>query len=258
MRAKDQHSGPAAGQSRVGIQQVGRAVQRDDGLARPRAAVHEQRAVGVGSDDGVLVGRDRAEDVLHPGGAGLGQAGQQRRVTIGGEPAGATRCEELVPVVDDLASCPAVSAPAGQTHRLSQGGREERSGGRGTPVHEQLPAGGVLDPDPPDIDDLAVGGDHPAQTHIEPVASQQPQARGQPLGLQVAFEQLLPGPGGSLPELVELPFQVGGHLVQGRSHGCEVGLVGPGQIVACLGGQTGGQVEHGRRRQRVSFTTYDR
>ena len=42
-------------------------MQRDDGLACPRAAVHEQRAVGVGSDDGVLVGRDRAEDVLHPG-----------------------------------------------------------------------------------------------------------------------------------------------------------------------------------------------
>ncbi len=52
---------------RVGVEQVGRAVQRDDRLAGARSAVDDERAARAGPDDGVLVGLDGAEHVAHPG-----------------------------------------------------------------------------------------------------------------------------------------------------------------------------------------------
>jgi hypothetical protein len=67
VRADEQHAAPAVAEARVGVEQVGGAVQRDDGLARARTAVDDERAAGSRADDRVLVGLDGAEHVAHPG-----------------------------------------------------------------------------------------------------------------------------------------------------------------------------------------------
>ena len=60
VRADEQHAAPAVAQPRVGVEQVGGAVQRDDGLAGARAAVDDERAARARADDRVLVGLDGA------------------------------------------------------------------------------------------------------------------------------------------------------------------------------------------------------
>ncbi len=67
VRSDDQHAAPAVTEVRVGVEEVGGAVQGDDGLARPGAAVDDERAGRSGANDGVLVGLDGAEDVAHAG-----------------------------------------------------------------------------------------------------------------------------------------------------------------------------------------------
>ena len=82
VRADEQHAAAAVTEARVGVEQVGRAVQRDDGLAGARAAVDDERAAGSGADDGVLVGLDGAEHVAHPGRAVAAQAGDERGLVV--------------------------------------------------------------------------------------------------------------------------------------------------------------------------------
>ena len=65
VRTDEQHAPPVA-EPRVGVQEVGGAVQGDDRLARPRTSVDDERTPGAGTDDGVLVGLDGAEHVAHP------------------------------------------------------------------------------------------------------------------------------------------------------------------------------------------------
>ena len=60
VRTDDQHAPAPVTQTRVGVQEVGGAVQSDDGLPRAGTAVDDQGAAGSGADDGVLVGLDRA------------------------------------------------------------------------------------------------------------------------------------------------------------------------------------------------------
>ena len=67
VRPDEQHAAPAVPEARVGVEQVCRAVQRDDRLARAGTAVDDEGAVGAGADDGVLVGLDGGQDVAHPG-----------------------------------------------------------------------------------------------------------------------------------------------------------------------------------------------
>ena len=62
----------------VGVEQVGRAVQRHRGLAGARAALHDEHAGQPGADHLVLLGLDGLDDVAHPAGAVGGQRGQQR------------------------------------------------------------------------------------------------------------------------------------------------------------------------------------
>ena len=71
VRSDEQHAAAAAAEARVGVQQVGGAVQRHDGLARARAAVDDERAAGSGADDGVLVGLDGREHIAHPARCGV-------------------------------------------------------------------------------------------------------------------------------------------------------------------------------------------
>ena len=65
----------------VGVEQVGRAVQRHGGLAGAGAALDDQDPVDPGADDPVLLGLDRRDDVAHAPGAPGGEGGQERRLT---------------------------------------------------------------------------------------------------------------------------------------------------------------------------------
>ena len=66
VRTDEEHAAATVTEARVGVQEVGGAVQGDDGLARSRAAVDDQRTAGSRTDDRVLVGLDGAEHVAHP------------------------------------------------------------------------------------------------------------------------------------------------------------------------------------------------
>ena len=66
VRADEQHAAPPVTEARVGVKQVGGAVQRHDGLPGPRTAVDDESTAGSRPDDGILVGLDSAEHVPHP------------------------------------------------------------------------------------------------------------------------------------------------------------------------------------------------
>ena len=82
VRADEEHAAPAVAEARVGVEQVGGAVQRDDGLAGARTAVDDEGAAGPRADDGVLVGLDGAEHVAHPGRPAAAQAGDERGLVV--------------------------------------------------------------------------------------------------------------------------------------------------------------------------------
>lgn len=131
VRPDEEHSSAAVSQARIGVEQVGGAVQGDDRLARARSPVHDQHALGPGPDDRILVGVDRTEHVAHPIAAATGQTGDECRLVI--QRCGvleSRRREGLIPVVDDLSVVPAVPAAAGQPPGIGVGGAEEWFGGR--------------------------------------------------------------------------------------------------------------------------------
>ncbi len=77
VRADDEHA--ALRQlAAVGVEQVGRAVQRHRGLAGPGPALDDEHAVHPGPDDPVLLGLDGRDDVAHAPGAPGAQRGEQR------------------------------------------------------------------------------------------------------------------------------------------------------------------------------------
>src|SRR5699024_3279703 len=164
VRADEQDSSPAVTQPRVGVQQVGGAVQGDDGLAGAGTAVDHQRPARAGSDDGVLIGGDRGQHVPHLRGACLVQGGQQGGFLIGAGVCGQLRAlvvgsaEGLVPVVTDAAAAPAVAAPACQAHRVCAGGGGEGLGDRRAPVHQQWLTVLVVNGQPADLDGIGSGG----------------------------------------------------------------------------------------------------
>jgi hypothetical protein len=150
VRTDVQHAAPAVAEARVCIEQVGGAVQCDDGLARARAAAADEGATGSGADDGVLVGRDGAEHVPHPGRSAGAQAGDEGGLVVErGVPAQPARGEHLVPVVADPAAGPAVPAAAGQAHRVGVGRCEERLSRGGAPAGQQPAARRVVRPSRP-------------------------------------------------------------------------------------------------------------
>ena len=59
MRTDEQYAAPAVTQARIGVQEVGGAVQGDDGLPCTRAAVDDESAARTSADDGVLIRGDR-------------------------------------------------------------------------------------------------------------------------------------------------------------------------------------------------------
>ena len=140
VRADDQDA--AAGQPvAVGVEQVGRPVQGDGGLARARPALHDQHPGRRRPDDPVLLGLDRRDDVAHPAGAPGGHGRHQRG--LAGQPGaaagrgGVVEVEHLVVDGHDLAAPRAqVPAAAHALGRRGGGGVERLRRGR-APVHQE-------------------------------------------------------------------------------------------------------------------------
>ncbi len=139
VRADDQHA-PARQPLAVGVEQVGGAVQGDDGLACARTPLHHQHAVEVAADDAVLLALDGGHDVAHAPGALLVQGGQQGRLAVErgavglGQP---VEVEQVIVDADDAPSPGLQMAPAGHAHRDGGRGAVERLGHRGAPVDEE-------------------------------------------------------------------------------------------------------------------------
>ncbi len=200
MRPDEQHAAPAAADARIGVEEVGRAVQGDHGLAGTGAAIDDERAPGAGADDGVLIGLDGGEHIPHPARPAAAEARDEGRIVI------ECHCElerfvgeGLVPVVADPAAAPAVPPAAEQPHRIRVRRTEERLGGGGAPVDQQLTAFAVAEPQPADVERLVTAGGNgaaeaeikaePAQ-HAEPAMS----AGGSRMSRSIAS---WPGPPGS-------------------------------------------------------------
>ena len=173
VRADEQHAAAAVPQARIGVQQVGGAVQGDDGLPRAGTAVDDEGAARSRADDGVLVGLDGAEDVSHPGRPVAAQAGDERGLVVErGVPLEPVPGEHLVPVVADPAAGPAVPAAARQAHRVGVGRAEERLGHGGTPVDQQPASVAVREAKPPDVHGLGAAlADDPSEAQVQAEAA---------------------------------------------------------------------------------------
>ena len=130
----------------VGVQQVGGAVQGDDGLAGAGPALDDEHA-GLGrADDLVLLGLDRGDDVAERAGATALEGGQQRGVAaqhglvvdeaLVVADAEVAAAEQLVLEAEDVAALDGEVAAADEAHRLAAGGPVERLGDRRPPVDD--------------------------------------------------------------------------------------------------------------------------
>jgi hypothetical protein len=145
-------------QAPVGVQEVGRAVQRHRRLAGTRAALHHQRAGQVGADDAVLLGLDGRDDVGHPAGAALGHRREQR--ALAGERVGVdlgVEVEDLVLQAGHRAALGHQVAPPPDVAGVQRRGAVERLGRRGAPVGQDRAVLGVRQADAPDVPCAAVG-----------------------------------------------------------------------------------------------------
>ncbi len=245
VRADEQDTAATVAEPGVGVEEVGRAVQRDHGLARARPAVDDEGAAGPGADDGVLVGLDGGEHVAHPGGPVAAQAGDERGLVVerrvSFERVGA---EHLVPVVADPAAGPAVPATARETQRVGVGRREERLGGGGAPVEQQPAAGAVGEAEASHVHGFAaVGGDDAPQAQVQAEAAQGAQAGGQAVDLGVPVHGL-PADAAGRPALrLQAVGEFTDRLREAFRDGREVPLVAVDQGRVGLGGEMVGKVE---------------
>ena len=245
VRTDEQHAAPAVTEARVGVEEVGGAVQGDDGLAGARTAVDDESAAGSRADDGVLVGLDGAEHVSHPGRPAAAQAGDEGGLVVErGVPFEPVRGEHLVPVVADPAAGPAIPAAAGQTHRVGVGRSEERLGRGGAPVEQQPTTRAVREAEPSDVHGLGVvRADDVSEAQVQTEATQGAQASGQPVDLQVPVHRLLADAAGRLALGIEAVGQVGDRLLEALRDGREVLLVAGDQRRVGLGGEAVGKVK---------------
>ncbi len=248
VRSDEQDAAAPVAQPRVGVEEVRGAVQGDDGLPGAGPAVDDERACGPGTDDRVLVGLDRAEDVAHPRGAVGAEAGDEGGLVVeGGVALEPVRGEDLVPVVGDPATGPAVAASADQTHRSGVRRAEERCGGGGAPVDQEASAVVAGQAQPSDVHRVVpVVGDHPAEAHVGAEPAEQPQPRGEAVDLLVAVEGSLTRTGGPGALGVEAGGQLGDGLLEAAGDGGEVQLVAGDEGRVGLGGEVVWQVERTR------------
>jgi hypothetical protein len=246
VRTDEQHAAPAVTQARVGVEEVGGAVQRDDGLPGTRTTVDDQSTAGSRPDDGVLVGLDGAEHVAHPGRPAGAQAGDERGLVVErGVPLKPVRGEHLVPVVADPAAGPAIPAAACQTHRVGVGRSEEGLGHGRAPVDQQPTTRAVGEATSSDVHGLGVvRADHASQAQVHTEATQIPQASSQPADLLVPVQRPPACAAGRLALGVEAVGQVGGHLLEALRDGREVLLVAGDQRRVGLEEEVVGKVKH--------------
>ena len=134
-----------------GVQQVGGAVQGDDGLAGAGPALDDEHAGLRAADDLVLLGLDRGDDVAELAGAAALERGEQggvaaqlqrarwrRSPAVGRLVADAevALAEQLVLDAEQLAALDGEVPAAGQAHRVAAGGAVERLGDRRPPVDD--------------------------------------------------------------------------------------------------------------------------
>ena len=202
--ADDEHA-LALEREAVRVEEVGGAVERDDGLAGAGAALHDEHAGQLGADDLVLLALDRGDDVGQPPGAGLLEGGDQRAAAadlaavvdhreLAAEQPGRL-AEELVLDAEELAAPGGEVAAADEAHRLAAGGPVERLGDRRPPVDDERLAVLVGHGQAADVVAVAAvpAGAVDAAEHEAGVAELE---RGQPLG-DVALDHL-PLPAGLL------------------------------------------------------------
>ena len=168
VRAHHEEPSPAAREMRVLVEEVCRAVQRDDGLAGAGSPVDDERSPRRGADDRVLLRGEGAQHAVHPLRAGAAEQLVQGGVVVGAELLGhvsrSLGVEHLVPVVPHEAVGPAVAAARGEAEGLGARRGEEGARGLGAPVdHQHLPLG-VVHSAPSDVEGgRAVGRDHPTE-----------------------------------------------------------------------------------------------
>ena len=138
VRADEEDAAPTVSEARVGVEEVRRPVQSDDGLAGSRSAVDDQSATRARADDRVLVGLDRAEHIPHVGRSTAAQARDEGGLVVeSGVTLESFIGEHFVPVVADPAERPPIPATARQPHRVGVSGTEEGLGRRRTPIEQQ-------------------------------------------------------------------------------------------------------------------------
>ena len=141
----------------MGIEEVGRSVQRDRGLAGARPALHHEGAAEFGPDDRILLRLDGRDDVGHAAGPLGGERRHQRGLALQLQPVGVEELgvEHLVVDPDDLAPLTGQVPPRERAERGCRGGLVERSRLRHAPVEQERLQVVVAKADPPDV---AVGG----------------------------------------------------------------------------------------------------
>ena len=141
----------------VCVEEVRRAVQRDDRLARARTTLHDQDPGQRRADDLVLLRLDRGDDVAELTGARLFERSDQRAradqpvvaVTV------AISVEELVLDPDERAALEGEVTAAGETHRGTAGRPVERLGHGRSPVDYHRLLALVRDREAADVEGLA-------------------------------------------------------------------------------------------------------
>ena len=227
----------------VRVEEVGGAVERDDGLAGAGPALHDEHPGQLGADDLVLLALDRGDDVGEAAGASLLERGDERAPAadlaalvdhgeLAAEQPGRL-AEELVLDGEQLAAAGGEVAAAHEAHRLAAGGPVEGLGDRRPPVDDERLAVLVGHGQPADVVAVAAlaAGAVDAAEHQAGVAELE---RGQPLG-DVALDHL-PLPAGLLgAALADLDHraQPGGLLARSLEAAVRVVDVG------LLGGQVG-------------------
>ncbi len=159
--ADDEHA-LALEREPVGVEEVGGAVQGDDGLAGARPALHDEDAGQLGPDDLVLLALDGGDDVGEAAGAAGLEGGDERAVAgdaplvDGGAAAVAEGrggvAEQLVLDAEEGAAPGGEVAAAGQAHGLAAGRPVEGLGDRGPPVDDDRLTVLVGDRHPPDVE----------------------------------------------------------------------------------------------------------
>ena len=247
VRSDDEHAAARGLHLRICIKQVRGAVQRDDGLTRAGSTVHDEWTPRGRADDLVLVRLDRAEYIAHFFRARGAQRGDERRVLV-------ERCiaalasprvaEHLVPVVDDAAAVPAVTAPRRHPHRLCTRGREKRFRGGCAPVDEQRRPVGVREPDTPDIHRfLPRLADNPAEAQVEREPPEHAELRRHRVDFQVPFECSLPTSDAGRAQFVQPLRDFGDAAGQTVGEAGEMGVIGRDEVRCGLRGFGFGQGE---------------